>query len=220
MGAPVEYAYRAQAVVLLDEKQLSAFRSEPRAQRLIAYDSGKSLRHALLHVQPGWLLIGPDVEDENVRQTVDRVQLCSPRTKIAVLGSPTNITRCERWIRNGATCYLSSTNAPHRILQLLSLSEEQNVVIIDPCFREGYLRLLRQIQPQVPLSGREVQVLDLAAHGLHTDEIASRANLTGHTIEFHFRNIISKLGVRNRTQAVARALALGLITAMEIDCSC
>jgi LuxR family maltose regulon positive regulatory protein len=62
-----------------------------------------------------------------------------------------------------------------------------------------------------PLSDRELEVLQLVAEGLTNSEIASRLFLSLHTIKAHARNIYGKLGVHNRTQAVARARALGLL---------
>jgi len=62
-----------------------------------------------------------------------------------------------------------------------------------------------------PLSERELEVLRLIAEGLTNPEIASRLFLSLHTIKAHARNIYGKLGVRNRTQAVAKARALGVL---------
>jgi LuxR family maltose regulon positive regulatory protein len=62
-----------------------------------------------------------------------------------------------------------------------------------------------------PLSERELEVLELIAEGLTNPEIASRLFLSLHTIKVHARNIYGKLGVHNRTQAVTRARALGVL---------
>jgi LuxR family maltose regulon positive regulatory protein len=62
-----------------------------------------------------------------------------------------------------------------------------------------------------PLSERELGVLQLIAEGLTNPEIASRLFLSLHTIKVHTRNIYGKLGVHNRTEAVTRARALGVL---------
>jgi LuxR family maltose regulon positive regulatory protein len=62
-----------------------------------------------------------------------------------------------------------------------------------------------------PLSEREIEVLQLIAEGLTNQEVANRLYLSLHTIKVHARNIYSKLDVKNRTQAVAKARTLGII---------
>lgn len=63
-----------------------------------------------------------------------------------------------------------------------------------------------------PLSGRELEVLRLIAEGLSNEEIAQRLVLSLHTIKWHTSNIYSKLSVKNRTEAVAKARGLGLLS--------
>lgn len=63
-----------------------------------------------------------------------------------------------------------------------------------------------------PLSERELEVLQLIAEGLTNQEVANRLFLSLHTVKVHARNIYGKLGVKNRTQAVAQARALGLLS--------
>lgn len=63
----------------------------------------------------------------------------------------------------------------------------------------------------VELSGREVECLTLAANGLTDGEIATRLQLSAHTIHFHLTNAATKLNARNRTHAVGLAAQLGII---------
>ncbi len=62
-----------------------------------------------------------------------------------------------------------------------------------------------------PLSERELEVLQLIADGLTNPEIASQLYIALNTVKAHTRNIYGKLGVNNRTQAAARARALGIL---------
>ena len=62
-----------------------------------------------------------------------------------------------------------------------------------------------------PLSPRELEVLQLIAQGLSNSEIAKRLHLALDTVKGHNRRIFEKLGVQRRTEAVARARALGLL---------
>jgi LuxR family maltose regulon positive regulatory protein len=62
-----------------------------------------------------------------------------------------------------------------------------------------------------PLSEREIEVLQLINGGLTNQDIATRLFLSLHTVKAHNRNIYSKLNVHNRTQAIAKAKALGIL---------
>lgn len=62
------------------------------------------------------------------------------------------------------------------------------------------------------LTGRELDVLRLIAEGLSNQEIADHLILGVGTIKWYVSGILSKLDVANRTQAVARARSLGLLT--------
>jgi LuxR family maltose regulon positive regulatory protein len=66
-----------------------------------------------------------------------------------------------------------------------------------------------------PLSQRELEVLCLIAEGLSNDEIARRLYISLSTVKGHTTNIFGKLGVKNRTQAVAQARSLGLLPASK-----
>ncbi len=63
-----------------------------------------------------------------------------------------------------------------------------------------------------PLSEREIEILQKIAEGLTNPEIADRLYLSLNTVKVHTRNIYSKLDVHNRTQAVAKARALGILS--------
>ena len=63
-----------------------------------------------------------------------------------------------------------------------------------------------------PLTPREVQVLELLAEGLPNKAIATRLNISDQTVKFHVSSISGKLGAKNRTDAVRRAVRRGLIT--------
>ncbi|MFC1961263.1 LuxR C-terminal-related transcriptional regulator [Chloroflexota bacterium] len=63
-----------------------------------------------------------------------------------------------------------------------------------------------------PLSERELEVLHLVAEGLTNPEIAAKLFISLNTVKVHTRNINSKLDTHNRTQAVAKARTLGILT--------
>ena len=65
--------------------------------------------------------------------------------------------------------------------------------------------------PRPDLSAREVQVLELIVRGLANKQIAYALSIAEHTVKNHVKNILSKLGVQDRTQAATVAIQRGII---------
>ena len=61
------------------------------------------------------------------------------------------------------------------------------------------------------LTPREIELLGLVAEGLPNKAIAQRLSVSENTVKYHVRQIMNKLGVQNRTEAVTSAIRLGLI---------
>ncbi len=69
-------------------------------------------------------------------------------------------------------------------------------------------------QPAVPtydLTERELEILSLMVEGLPNTGIAERLIVSQSTVKFHVSNVLSKLGVTSRTEAVALALKKNLV---------
>ncbi|MPY93154.1 MAG: response regulator [Acidimicrobiia bacterium] len=89
---------------------------------------------------------------------------------------------------------------------------------LQPALTERLLRAVQTNQPRIygveqppPLTRRELEVVRLATAGLTNTEIADALFLAVGTVKNHMSNVLVKLGVRDRTQAVLRALELGLM---------
>jgi len=90
--------------------------------------------------------------------------------------------------------------------------------VIKPALTHRVLQWLRE-QPHdfpsldrpEPLSDREVQILGLICGGYSNREIAEALFLAEGTVKNHISNILSKLGVRDRTRAVLKAVELGYL---------
>jgi ATP/maltotriose-dependent transcriptional regulator MalT len=63
-----------------------------------------------------------------------------------------------------------------------------------------------------PLTPRELEVVTLLTEGLPNKAIAERLGISDQTVKFHVASIYGKLGASNRTDAVRRALRLGIVT--------
>jgi DNA-binding NarL/FixJ family response regulator len=90
--------------------------------------------------------------------------------------------------------------------------------LIRPAVTERVLRGLEHVRrdfeslnPPDPLTRRELEILRLMAGGYSNKEIADALGTAEGTVKNHASNILSKLGVRDRTRAVLKALELGYI---------
>ncbi len=61
------------------------------------------------------------------------------------------------------------------------------------------------------LTRRELEIVELVAEGLRNAEIAQRLHLSAKTVDHHVSAVLSKLGVRTRTEAAHAATRLGLV---------
>ncbi len=64
---------------------------------------------------------------------------------------------------------------------------------------------------EFPLSPREIECLALAARGMSSQEIGFKLGIAERTANYHFANIVGKLGVLNRKEAIAVAISKGMI---------
>ena len=90
--------------------------------------------------------------------------------------------------------------------------------LIRPAITERVLRGLEHVRrdfdalsPPDPLTRRELEILRLMAGGYSNREIAEALGTAEGTVKNHASSILSKLGVRDRTRAVLKALELGYI---------
>lgn len=68
-----------------------------------------------------------------------------------------------------------------------------------------------ELDGQVALTPRELDVLQLLVQGASNKEIARRLGISASTVKFHVRAIVEKLGADGRTDAVANAMRRGII---------
>lgn len=120
-------------------------------------------------------------------------------------------------IRAGARGFLLKDVSLERLTEAIR-AVAAGETLIRPVVTERVLRGLEQIpaafeslDPPDRLTRRELEILRLMAGGYSNREIADALGGTEGTIKNHASSILSKLGVRDRTRAVLKALELGWI---------
>lgn len=115
------------------------------------------------------------------------------------------------WIRNGLSQGLRGVlprRAPEREVELAVESAAHGLVTLHP----DYLFQTQEKPVELsPLSGREQEVLGFLALGRSNKEIASRMNISDHTVKFHLASIFSKLDAASRSEAVATGIRRGFV---------
>jgi DNA-binding NarL/FixJ family response regulator len=120
-------------------------------------------------------------------------------------------------VRAGARGYLLKDVSLERLTDAI-VRVARGETVVRPAITERVLRGLEHVRGDFPaldtpdpLTKRELEILRLIAGGYSNREISEALGTAEGTVKNHASNILSKLGVRDRTRAVLRALELGYI---------
>jgi DNA-binding NarL/FixJ family response regulator len=109
-----------------------------------------------------------------------------------------------------------SPDASQSELMATERALSEGLTVINPSWVK-YLSESRVIsnasEPELvePLTGREMDILQLLALGLTNKQIAGKLSISAHTVKFHVSSIYGKMGTSNRTETVKLGLKMGLI---------
>jgi DNA-binding NarL/FixJ family response regulator len=105
-------------------------------------------------------------------------------------------------LQYGAEGFALKTESPTQTIEAIRQVAQGRLVF--PRTAQRWMSHYRSPATAGPdLSARELEVLDKLARGLPNAEIAAELTVSENTIRFHLKNIYEKLGVTNRTEAVA-----------------
>lgn len=149
-------------------------------------------------------------------EAIKHIRSNSPHTAVIVLSAYDYESYVLPSIEAGASAYLLKTVGIREIAGAVRAVHDGQTVLGPSASRRVFSRLTqrnRATAGSTPerLQRREIEVLRLGASGLSNKEIAGRLVISERTVQTHFRNILRKLGVSSRTEAVLRALREGWI---------
>lgn len=142
-------------------------------------------------------------------ETTRRIKQVAPHTQILILTMYTDPTTVTQAVKAGANGYLSkgaSREAVERAIQDVLAGRS----VLDPNVTKGVFGRLGDKDPSA-LNERELEILQILSHGRSTKEVAEEAFLAEETVKTYLKQIFRKLGVRDRTEAVAEAFRRGLV---------
>jgi len=121
-------------------------------------------------------------------------------------------------LRAGASGFLLKDAPPDRLLHGIR-TVGTGAALLDPEVTRRlvgrYAARIRPVEgtaPDIPLTPRELEVLRLIANGLSNSEIAAALVISPETVKTFVSRILTKLGLRDRVQAVVYAYRRGLVT--------
>jgi NarL family two-component system response regulator LiaR len=146
-----------------------------------------------------------------------RIRSITPHTQVVVLTAYTDDARVVAALRAGAIGYVRKDAEPEILLAAVRAAA-RGQSMLDPAIAGTVLQdLVSRLEIRDDLTEREMEVLHLLAHGRTNREIAEELVVGLETVKTHVGNILAKLHLAHRTQAVIHALKQGLISLDEIE---
>ena len=174
-------------------------------------DAAVQLQDRLLSIFNGWQHTRLAIETLLLRAQAHAAfgemdQALSDLQEALILGEPGDFVRT----------FLDEGEPILRLLGSLRGQEQVSQAYVERLFEAAGVAVASQTaarpQPLIePLSARELEILQLIAEGLSNREIGQRLFLSLPTVKWHAGNIYGKLGVKNRTTAVAKARELDIL---------
>jgi DNA-binding NarL/FixJ family response regulator len=169
--------------------------------------------------QPDVVLLDHYLPDGHGTDIVAPLKARSPRTNVVMLTTEADEEIVARAIQAGACGYLTKVRAVDDVVQAVRRAA-QGDILVPPDVLEYLLRRLQSPQQErqrpapesVPLTGREREILAALAKGWKDDEIAAHLAISLFTVRTHIRNILHKLKVHSRLEAVLYCLRSGAIS--------
>ncbi len=147
-----------------------------------------------------------------------KIKETSPATKVVIMTAHDDERLLVEAVEAGASGFLSKDEAADEVLAA-SKAAADGEVLIDPV---TLTRLLAQVAREREekrdaqnllndLTEREREILQLLAEGMRNDDIASKLFISPQTVQTHVRNILGKLRVHSKLEAVSFAVKHGAI---------
>ncbi|MER0443340.1 response regulator transcription factor [Streptomyces sp. Edi4] len=178
---------------------------EPDLHVVAAVDRGDTIVSTALDTRPDVAVIDVDLPGMDGLTAAADLHRQLPRCRSLILTSLGRPGTMRRAMSAHVSGFLLKDSPPDQLaLAVRSVAAGRRV--LDP-----QLALSAWDYPDNPLSRREVEVLRLAAKGADAAEIAGCLYLTGGTVRNYLTSIVSKLGARNRIDAIRIAEEAGWI---------
>jgi DNA-binding NarL/FixJ family response regulator len=182
--------------------------SDPGIEVIAQASTGLEAVERAVRLEPDLVLMDLRMPGLGGDEATARILAVRPGIRIIILTTYETDERILTAIEAGASGYLLKAAPQEEILAGIR-SVARGEVVLAPSI--AALLVTRARTAQVSLSPRETEVLRLVAAGNSNPAIATTLFLSEATVKTHLLHTFEKLGVRDRTRAVTRAMELGLI---------
>jgi DNA-binding NarL/FixJ family response regulator len=173
--------------------------------------SGEEAIDRARELRPDLVLLDLTMPGMDGLTALPKVREAAPDAEVVVLTASEDESNLLAAIRAGAAGYLLKSEPPERIVAFLRGVARGEAALSGAVAR----RLLDEVRDGVgrtpvpdsvtrALSARELEVLLLLDRHLGTDEIAKRLFISEHTVRSHVKNLLAKLGVSSRREALEK----------------
>jgi DNA-binding NarL/FixJ family response regulator len=187
--------------------------SDPRIKIVDEAANGAEAMEKIAKNPPDVALVDIKMPGMDGIETTRRIVSQYPATRVLVLTTFENDGYVVQALKAGASGYLLKDSQPEAVVSatLATLSGER---VMTKSVSEQFLNLLdggSRKERYDGMTGREIEILRLLGQGQTNKEIAYRLKISQKTVRNHISNFYSKLGVRDRSQAVLYAVRKGLV---------
>lgn len=154
---------------------------------------------------PDVLVLDLHLPDLSGIEVARRARADRPATAILVLSNFEEVGYVRALLRLGARGYLGKAATGEEIVAAVRAVARGETTILSEAARAALGA------GEARLSPRETEVLHLIAGAARNAEIAAILSIAEGTVEYHIRNVLTKLGARSRADALNKARAQGLI---------
>jgi two-component system NarL family response regulator len=170
-------------------------------------------------LQPDLVLLDVLMPGLSGLDVVEKITAVAPGSRVVLLTGSESEEDLLTALRGGARGYLVKDMPFPQLVQSIlavadggaALSPQMAGKLFDVC--RQLLRHQELLQARKPtLTGREIEVLGLVARGLTSREIGGELFISENTVKNHIRNILDKLGLHSRNEAVLYAVRENLIS--------
>jgi len=183
-----------------------------RIQVIAETSNGRDMLDLLDSHKPDVVVLDIQMPVMNGIQTTREIRDRGNTVGILILTAYDDPPYVQALIRGGANGYVLKTAEPAEIIQgVLDVFDGRQV--IDATLKDTMLEQTGKSfgQSSADISVREIDVLRQAAAGLTNKAIAAELNISSRTVQNHLANIFVKLSVENRTEAVLKAIQMGVL---------